>query len=208
MFHRRVLKDQHNKKLLPGCSDGVFGELQRSGGRSAARRLRCQLWSACRASAVVGRAWMRRRRIPDTQAHAQGPFKKSSTTLLVRPPHSGRHHPHLLRTQIVFQVSAGRGRSGSSGTGMSASPPPGQERQSHGYLKKMDYVEWSSLKKIVISNRLCFVSVSSANEKIDDINGCPKSRSQMVSDPSAPLFDLTSLCSPVEAVVWSHFKWM
>lgn len=73
------LKDKTITGLF-GYVIGAFGagELQRSWSSSASHRLRCQLWSACRASAVVGRAWARRRRIPDTQTHTRGPFKKTA----------------------------------------------------------------------------------------------------------------------------------
>lgn len=160
----------------------------------------CQLWAEGRGSAAVG--WASNRREESSTPHTHAPFQKKHNT----HPGRGPSGPvPICCDQIVFRVSAGGERrwegGGSqspawapllsslsqqlSGTHTQGSPLEIKERitlTKHGWKEFMFSLSFFYLS--VSASRFC---LPAANEKIDDINGCPKSRSQMVSD-------LLSLC--------------
>lgn len=162
----------------------------------------CQLWAECSVSAVLGLASNRQE---ESRAHTHTPYrKKAALHTSVRPPVA--QFP-ICCDQIVFQVSVGEAQS-PAWTPLLLSV---SQWLSGEHTQIRDYNIQTRQRRVFIIS--CFNSVSvpsfcfsSANEKIEDINGCPKSRSQMVSDLLSLFWQntvtFTSLCVWSDAALW------
>lgn len=124
--------------------------------------------------------------------------REESLTPHTHAQHTSRSGPQRPRSHLLWPDSVsclhGRGEEGGHShrhehlcSPQSASNCLGHTHWISSGNKREDYFNQTRLKRVFtlifyLSVSASSFHLSSANEKIDDINGCPKSRSQMVSD--------------------------